>query len=92
MRVAWQVAGEVLPKLTPRERKELSAYSNELAEMIRRTFGTSGLSPKLRASENRLRDETAKAGLGARSASEENVIVNDALDEISERLRVHGLR
>lgn len=92
VRVAWQVAGEVLPKLPARERKELSAYARELAEMIRRTFGTSGLTGTLRTAENRLRDETARAGLGALHASEENVIVNEALEDLSERLRAHGLR
>lgn len=92
VRVAWQVAGEVLPGLPARERKELSAYARDLAEMIRRTFGTSGLTGKLRSAENRLRDETAKAGLGALSAAQENVIVNDALDDVAERLRAFGFR
>jgi hypothetical protein len=92
VRVAWQLAGDVLPKLLPRERRELLAYATELAEMTRRTFGTSGLSPKLRAQENRLRDETARAGLGARAAAEENVIVNEALVDVWARLGALGLR
>jgi len=50
------------------------------------------LSPKLRAQENRLRDETARAGLGALSAREENVIVNEALATVWARLEALGLR
>lgn len=65
VRVAWEVTEQLLPRLEAREQAELVAYAQDLAEMIRRSFGTMGLPPGLTRRERRLRDETAKAGLGA---------------------------
>jgi hypothetical protein len=86
VRVAWTLAGQLLPELPRAERRELLAYGAELAQMLVRTFGTRGLPPGLARSERRLRDETAAAGLGALTADEENAVVDAALEDIDRRL------
>lgn len=87
VRVAWEVAEGLLPTLDSVTRTDLRGYGADLAEMLRRTFGTQGLPQSLARSERRLRDRTAEAGLGALSADEENEVVNAALAEIDDRLR-----
>lgn len=87
VRVAWELAEGLLPTLDAPTKTDLRGYGADLAEMLRRTFGTQGLPPALARSEKRLRDRTAAAGLGALSASEENEVVEDALADIDERLR-----
>ncbi len=86
VKVAWELAGNLLPTLDARTRRDLRGYGGELAEMLRRTFGTQNLPAALAKSEKRLRDRTAEAGLGALSADAENEIVNTALAEIDARL------
>ena len=87
VRVAWELAEGLLPTLDSVTRTDLHGYGADLAEMLRRTFGTQGLSPALARSERKLRDRTAAAGLGALSAAAENEVVGAALAEIDERLR-----
>lgn len=91
VRAAWLAAHEVLPNLARPQRRELKQYGAALGEMLRRTFGTRSLSPKLRRSEARLRDETAAAGLGAVSAAKEDAIVDATLEDIDSRLRRLGI-
>jgi hypothetical protein len=86
VRVAWELAGELLPELAEPERRELKSYGAELGQMLRSTFGTQALPAVARRRERKLRDETAKAGLGALSADEENALVDHALAEIDARL------
>ena len=87
VRVAWELAEGLLPTLDSQTRREMTGYGADLAEMLRRTFGTQGLPPALARSEKRLRDRTAAAGLGALLAVEENAVVDRALADIDERLR-----
>ncbi len=87
VRVAWEVAGELLPRLPGDERLDLVSYGQDLGQMLRSTFGTQDLPAALKRRERKLRDETAKAGLGALSADEENAIVDLALGEIFDRLK-----
>lgn len=87
VRVAWELAEGLLPTLDSDTRTDLRGYGADLAEMLRRTFGTQGLSPALSRSEKRLRDRTAEAGLGALDADSENKVVDEALADIDERLR-----
>jgi hypothetical protein len=91
VRAAWLAAGEVLPNLSRADRRDLATYGQALAEMLRRTFGTRGLSPKLRRQEATLRDEAAAADLGAIPATQENGIVEDTLELIVRRLRDLGV-
>jgi hypothetical protein len=91
VRAAWLAAGEVLPNLSRADRRELASYGETLAEMLRRTFGTRGLSPKLRRQEARLRDDAAAADLGAIPAAQENAIVDETLEAIAQRLRDMGV-
>jgi hypothetical protein len=91
VRAAWLAAGEVLPNLARSQRRELWGYGEALAEMLRRTFGTGGLSSRLRRPEARLRDETAKAGLGSVSAAREDAIVDETLEAIAARLASLGV-
>jgi hypothetical protein len=86
VKVAWELAGNLLPTLDAGTRRDLRGYGGELAEMLRRTFGTQNLPAALAKSEKRLRDRTAEAGLGALSADAENEIVNTALAEIDAKL------
>ena len=86
VRVAWEVAEHLLPGLDADAKKDLRGYGADLAEMLRRTFGTQGLLPALARSERRLRDRTAEAGLGALDAASENQVVDAALSGIAERL------
>ncbi|MDP3503651.1 MAG: hypothetical protein Q8S33_25170 [Myxococcales bacterium] len=92
VRIAWQTAGEVLPNLARAERKELAGYGDELAEMLRRTFGTAGLPPKLRRREVTLRDDAATAGLGSVTAAHENALIDEALHDIKGRLAALGVK
>lgn len=92
VRVAWQVAGEVLPGLPRAAQKDLGGYGADLAEMIRRTFGTEGLPRATQRRERALRDQTAAAGLGALPAGAENALVRDALDDVVSRLGRLGIR
>ena len=87
VRVAWELAEGLLPTLDSGTRTDLRGYGADLAEMLRRTFGTQGLSPALSRTEKRLRDRTAEAGLGALDADSENKVVDEALADIDERLR-----
>jgi hypothetical protein len=87
VRVAWALAGELLPRLDAATRRDLADYAGDLAAMLRRTFGTEGLPAGVRRRERRLRDETAAAGLGALPADGENAVVARALEEIDARLR-----
>jgi hypothetical protein len=91
VRAAWLAAGEVLPNLARAQRRELWGYGEALAEMLRRTFGTGGLSSRLRRQEARLRDETAKAGLGSVSAAREDALVDATLASIATRLTRFGV-
>lgn len=86
VRIAWELAGQLLPRLGREERKDLRAYGAELGEMLRRTFGTQGLPAALQRSQRALRDETADAGLGALDARMENQVIDTALEDIGERL------
>lgn len=93
VRVAWELAGQLLPKLSEADRRGLGAYGGELAQMLQRTFGTSGLPPgRLRTSERALRDRTSAKGLGSVSADAEDRIVTQALRGISQRLAPLGVR
>jgi hypothetical protein len=87
VRVAWELAEGLLPTLDSVTKTDLRGYGADLAEMLRRTFGTQGLSPVLARSERRLRDRTAAAGLGSLDAAAENEVVDAALADIDERLR-----
>jgi hypothetical protein len=87
VRVAWELAEGLLPTLDSDTRTDLRGYGADLAEMLRRTFGTQGLAPALSRNEKRLRDRTAEAGLGALDADSENEVVEEALADIDERLR-----
>ncbi|MDP1921746.1 MAG: ferritin-like domain-containing protein [Myxococcales bacterium] len=91
VRIAWQTAGEVLPNLSRADRKDLAGYGDQLAEMLRRTFGTAGLPPKLRRREDALRDDAAKAGLGSVAAAHENALIDEALAGIKARLSKLGV-
>ena len=91
VRVAWQTAGEVLPNLSRAERKDLAGYGEQLAEMLRRTFGTAGLPLKLRRREEAIRDGAATAGLGSVTAAQENAIIDTALADITARLAKLGV-
>jgi hypothetical protein len=64
----------------------MAQYGTELGEMLRTTFGTEGLSPALKKRERRLRDQTAKAGLGSLTAEEENTVIAQMLVTIEQRL------
>lgn len=86
VRVAWELAEELLPSLPRAEKKELRGYGAELAQMLKRTFGTMGLPPALQRRERKLRDGTAEAGLGSLGADAENDVVTRALEEVGERL------
>ncbi len=86
VRVAWDLAAEVLPRLGAAERADLRGYGDDLAQMLRRTFGTEDLPAAVKRRERRLRDETAKAGLGSLGADEENGVIARALREIDARL------
>jgi hypothetical protein len=86
VRVAWEVAENLLPGLPADEKKDLRGYGADLAQMVRRSFGTKGLPPALSRSQRRLRDLTADAGLGALDAASENHVVNTALEDIDARL------
>jgi len=92
VRIAWQTAEEVLPNLSRAARKDLAGYGAQLAEMLRRTFGTAGLPPTLRRREDALRDDAAKAGLGSVAAALENALVDDALAAITGRLATLGVK
>lgn len=92
VRVAWQIAGELIPSLSTPQRRSLAEYAQDLTQMIGCTFGTSGLPAKTKRREDRLRDETAKAGLGALPAAQENAIVAETLEGIHARLRKLGVR
>jgi len=92
VRVAWHFAGEVLPNLSKTARVDLGGYGAELAEMIRRTFGTLGLPKATERRERALRDDTAAAGLGALPAAQENALVTAALEDVAGRLRRLGVR
>ncbi len=87
VRVAWELAEGLLPTLDADTKNDLRGYGADLAEMLRRTFGTQGLPPALARSERRLRDRTAEAGLGALDAQAENAVVDRALEDIDERLK-----
>ncbi len=91
VRVAWHVADEVLPGLSRARRAELGDYAGDLAEMLRRTFGTQGLPRATQRRERALRDETAAAGLGALPAAQEDAVVEEALAGITARLRRLGV-
>ncbi|MCA3014996.1 MAG: ferritin-like domain-containing protein [Myxococcaceae bacterium] len=91
VRVAWLTASEVLPNLSPTQRRELWDYGQALAEMARRTFATRGLPARLRRHEARLRDGAAAAGLGALPAAHEDALVDEALATITARLGRLGL-
>ena len=92
VRVAWQLAEEVLPRLPGSQRRELWDYGEELAQMTRRTFGTQGLPAAIQRRERKLRADTAKQGLGALAPDEENAIVEAALAAIARRLGKLGIR
>ncbi len=92
VRIAWQLADELLPSLGTRERKDLAGYGDELAAMLRRTFGTAGLPKAVRARERKLRTATAAAGLGALTPDEADAIVDDTLEDIRARLARLGVR
>ena len=87
VRVAWEMAEGLLPGLDAETKTDLRGYGADLAEMLRRTFGTQGLPAALARSEKRLRDRTAEAGLGALDSGAENAVVDAALADIDERLR-----
>ena len=87
VRVAWELAEGLLPGLESGTKTDLRGYGADLAQMLRRTFGTQGLPAALSRSEKRLRDRTAHAGLGALDADGENRVVNAALADIDARLR-----
>ncbi len=91
VRIAWQTAEEVLPNLSPTARKDLAAYGEQLAEMLRRTFGTAGLPSKLRRREVAIRDGAATAGLGSVQAAQENALIDEALTGIKARLSKLGV-
>ncbi len=88
VRVAWELAGELLPSLPAAERKDLRGYGAELAQMLRSTFGTQDLPASVQRRERKLRDQTAEAGLGSLSADAENAVIDAALKDIDARLRV----
>lgn len=92
VRVAWQLAEELLPKLPPSQRRELWDYGEDLGQMMRRTFGTQGLPVAAQRRERKMRNETARAGLGALDAAQEDAIVDAALASISIRLAKLGVR
>lgn len=92
VRISWQLAGELLPLLSRPQRRELWEYGEELAQMMRRTFGTQGLPPAVQRRERTLRAQTAKAGLGALEPAREDAIVEAALASISARLSKLGVR
>jgi len=91
VRVAWQLADELLPRLVAPVRRELWEYGKELSEMMRRTFGTQGLPAAVRRAERKMRDETAREGLGSLSAAQEDSIVDTALANIAARLAKLGV-
>jgi hypothetical protein len=92
VRIGWQIAGELVPKLTQAQRNSLAEYGRDLTQMIGCTFGTAGLPAKVRRREDALRDETAKASLGALPAAKENAVIAKTLDEIHARLAKLGVR
>lgn len=92
VRVAWELAEGLLPTLPAAERASLADYGDELARMLRATFGTAGLPPPLRASERKLRDRTAAKGLGSLTADEEDAVVERTLAQIDARLSDLKLR
>lgn len=92
VRVAWELAANLLPRLPKQERVTLGEYGNDLANMLRMTFGTAGLPQPLRASERRLRDRTAAKGLGSLTAEDEDAVVERTLEEIEQRLSALKLR
>ncbi len=91
VRVAWQLADGLLPQLASAQRQELWRYGQELAEMMRRTFGTQGLPAAVQRRERKMRDETARAGLGAVPAAQGDAIVGATLAAIFERLKGLGV-
>ena len=91
VRVAWQLADELLPRLVSAQRRELWDYGQDLGEMMRRTFGTQGLPVAVQRRERKMRDATAREGLGALSAREEDAIVEKALGAIDVRLARLGV-
>lgn len=92
VRVAWQLAEEVLPNLPASQRRELWDYGQDLAQMMRRTFGTQGLPAAVQKRERKLRAETEKAGLGSVGAEQEDAIVDATLESIFERIATLGVR
>jgi hypothetical protein len=91
VRVAWQLAGELLPALPAVQRRELFDYGGELAQMLRSTFGTPGRPPGARRRARAVRDGTAAQGLGALPSRVEDAIVEAALGDIGARLRALGV-
>lgn len=91
VRISWQLADALLPSLGPRDRQDLAAYGDELAEMLRRTFGTAGLPRAVRARERKLRAQTAEAGLGALDPDHDDAIIDAELRRIRERLKRLGV-
>lgn len=92
VRVAWELAEELLPRLPASQRRELFEYGEELAMMMRRTFGTQGLPAAVQRRERTMRAQTAKAGLGALLPEQDDAIVDGALGSIFSRLATLGVR
>lgn len=86
VRVAWELAEQLWPKLPAAEKRELRAYGEALGQMLRRTFATSGLPARVRARERALRERTAALGLGSVGPDEEDQIVERTLMQIAARL------
>lgn len=86
VRVAWELAAELLPTLETQQKRDLIGYGGELSQMLRCTFGTQDLPPDVRRRERKLRNETAKAGLGSLEAGDENALIDRVIESIDERL------
>jgi hypothetical protein len=91
VRLGWQLAQELLPILPASQRRELADYGGSLAQMLRSTFGTSGLPKGPRQRERGIRDRTAALGLGALPADEEDIVVERALEQVATRLHRLGV-
>lgn len=93
VRVAWELAGNLIPTLDKNERGGLGDYGSDLAHMLQRTFATNGLEPSaLKSAERKLRDRTNAKGLGSLTADDEDALVQKSLSEIATRLTKLGVR
>jgi hypothetical protein len=88
----WELAEAVLPRLGQADRRALFDYGQLLAQMLRRTFGTSGLPEAERRVERRLRARTFSLGLGSLAPDEEDALVERSLARIFERLERLGVQ